>query len=324
MKLSRKQIEQLIQDTSSDYRGKNLYGRCPKCGHNEFGISLEDNHLFNCFRKKKCGFQGNIYTLLKFLGRAKEFLSEREINIFEKLESGINRVESISLDLPKIAVPLFWKRVFEHEYLRERGFTDEQFQKFEVGTSILMKDYVTFLVRMNGEVVGHISRSVKSREWIDDYNKKAKDNLHRRYLNSNTDFSKCLFGYDEITSKTTDVILVEGVFSKTKTDYNLSLDNVDFLKCCATFGGKLSSEQIQLLKIKNVKRIWLWIEADILPKVKKIAAEASLYFDVMVSYIGDVDPGDMNKEQAEQCLASAMNWLDFNMGYIKSNLHENT
>src|SRR5690606_10383412 len=106
MKLTRKQIEQLIQDTSLDHKGKNLYGKCPKCGHNEFGISLEDNHRFNCFRKKECGFQGNIYTLLKFLGKIKEFLSEREINIFEKLNSSFHKQEEKVEQLPEVTPPL--------------------------------------------------------------------------------------------------------------------------------------------------------------------------------------------------------------------------
>ncbi len=40
-----------------------------------------------------------------------------------------------------------WKRMYDDAYLRERGFTDSQFAKYEVGRSKFKKDYITFLVR---------------------------------------------------------------------------------------------------------------------------------------------------------------------------------
>ncbi len=321
MRLSQAQLENLIQDTSLDFKKQNLYGRCPKCGQCEFGISLADNHLFNCFRKKQCGFVGNIYTLLKFLNRTKEFLSDREINIFEKLESKLGeQISTLDLDLPQINPPPLWKRIYDDPYLRSRGFVDYQFQKFEVGRSVTKKDYITFLVRMNGVLTGYISRSERDKEWIDQQNKNG--NLYLRYNNSATDFSKMLFGYDEIVKEiTTDVILVEGIFSKTKTDVNLKLDLKDEVKCCATFGAKLSDHQIKLLKDKGIKRLWFWFEADVLDKIKHIVSRAALDFDVMVSYLYGLNQNDIDSEQAFEFIDNSKSWMEFNMSYIKSNLH---
>lgn len=326
MKLTRKQLEQLLVDVRLDHKGTNLYAVCPKCGHDEFGISLEKNHAFNCFRKSKCGWSGNIYTLLKHLGRAKEFLSEQEIDVFEKLENKIV-FDTLPLDLtlPEVQPPALWKRVYEDPYLRSRGFQDYQFDKFEVGRSILKKDYVTFLVRVNSQVVGYVGRSDKSKTWIDAYNDEQErigsKLVYLRYANSTTDFTRALFGYDEIIPDvTTDVIVVEGIFSKTKTDANLALDCFDDMKCVATFGVKLSPHQIQLLKLKGVKKLWFWFEADVLEKIKDIVAEASLHFHVRVSYLNGKDPNDIGPDEALELLDKSKDWFSFNNSYIRSNL----
>jgi hypothetical protein len=326
MKLTKKQLEQLLEEPRLDQKGTNLYAVCPKCKHDEFGISLENNHAFSCFRKSKCGWVGNIYTLLKFLGKAKEFLSEYEIDIFEKLESGFF-AEPIPLDLelPEIQVPILWKRCIEDVYLRERGFVDYQFEKFEVGRSKLTKEYVTFLVRMNGKLVGHVTRSERKKSWIDAFNEKqasiGSKLVYLRYKNSTTDFTRALFGYDEIVpGVTTDVIMVEGIFSKTKTDLNLNLDYFDEMKCVATFGAKLSPHQIQLLKLKGIKNLWFWFEADVLEKVKDIVADAALHFNVRVSYLNGKDPNDIDADGALALLEAGKDWFQFNTSYIRSNL----
>lgn len=327
MKLSQKQLEGLLSNTRLDFKGKNLYADCPWCGYNEFGISLDDNHVFNCFRKKHCGYTGNIFSLLKKLGKVKEFLSDREIDVFERLESnlGVEEDVAIDLDLPEIKPPLLWKRVEDDEYLRERGFEEYQFEKFEVGRSKFKPEYITFLVRMDGKLVGYISRSCKSKEWIDAYNERKKaegsQEKYLRYDNSASDFGKMLFGYDEIVEGETDtVILTEGIFSKTKTDSNLDLDFQDQIKCCSTFGAKFSEHQIELLKLKKVKNLIFWFEADVLDKIKVIVSRAALYFNVKVSYLQGKDPNDIDQDGAFELLEQSKDWLDFNISYLNSNL----
>lgn len=328
MKLSERQLLELIKDSYLDSRGKNVYGNCPQCSKPEFGISIEPPHKFGCFRGK-CGFRGtDVRYLLKYLGRLNDFSQgyQSEVNVFGTLKSNLELSYSpLNLALPVIKPPIGWKRVEEDEYLRKRGFIDSDFKKYEVGRSRLRKDYVTFLVRMNGKLVGYVGRSEKSKEWIDNYNKKQKesgtDEIYLRYQNSSTDFSKMLFGYDEIVKgETTDVILVEGIFSKTKTDTNLLLDQNEEIKCCATFGAKLSIEQIELLKQKGVKNIWLWFEADVLSKIKQTASKAALHFNVRVSYLCGADPNEIGIEEALNLLENSKDWMDFNMSYINSKL----
>ncbi len=321
MRLNQSQLEQLIQSHRLSDNGKNINGICPFCGHDEFGISIYlDNHPYNCYRKKSCGEVGNIYTLLKHLGKSREFLGDREVDPDGQLSSLIDdKVIEDQEKLIEIEPPAGWRRVNSDDYLEERGFNEQQFKKFKVGRSVFKKDYVTFLVEMNGVITGYISRSVRSKSWIDAYNDEAKkvDGKHYlRYQNSVSDFSRMLFGYDEINGDTTDVILVEGIFSKTKTDLNLDLDSVSWMKCCATFGAKVSDEQIRLLKEKGIKTIWLWFEADVLDKIKQIAAKLSLNFDVKVSFLNGFDPGDIDELEAMRLLENSVNFIEIDQNYL--------
>jgi len=324
MKLTKDQLRQLISNPRTSSDGKDIYGLCPQCGHDEFGISIvENNHPFSCFRKSKCGFTGNIYTLLKHLNKFKEFVGEREINpegllldVFETSEDIIQQQE-----LTEVQPPVGWKRVFENEYLEnERGMQSYQFEQYKIGVSRLKKDYITFLVEMEGKITGYVSRSIKSKAWIDAYNEEIKQTGGKKYLryeNSMSDFSKMLFGYDEIIKgKTTDVILVEGILSKTKTDYNLQLQTQNWLKCVATFGAKISEQQVQLLKDKGLTVIWLWFEADVLDKVKTIAAYLSTHFEVRVAHLNGFDPGDINEEQSLELMTKSVNFMQINLDYL--------
>lgn len=324
MKLTRGQIESLIGDCYLDHRN-NLVAKCPYCGYNEWGISLGDNHPWNCFRKKACGVTGNIYSLLKKLGRVRGFLTEREVDVFKKLELDLKDGKTVlNMEMPEIKVPFGWRRVYDDPYLRERGITDAQFQKFEVGRSRWNPGYVTFIVRRDGKIVGHIGRSDKSKEWIDNYNEKQKSEGNKsvflRYDNSVSDFSKTLFGIDEVTEETEIVILVEGLFSKIRTDANFKLDGFPWIKCCATFGAKFSDEQAELLKRKGVDSLIFWFEADVLNKIKPIVAKASSQFNVAVGYLKNVDPGDIGPEEANRILRNGKNWLDFNASYVSIDL----
>lgn len=322
MKLSREQLEGLIKNSTIDYKGKNLNGQCPFCGQMEFGIELAEPHRYNCYRKKACGQTGNVWTLLRHLGRSKDFIKDGSVNIFSKLESNLEKQEGVlDLSLPEIQPPFLWKRIYDDPYLRSRGFGEFEFNKYEVGRSKVKKEYVVFLVRREQKLVGYIGRSEKGKAWIDSYNKfqkeKGTDLFYPRYENSSTDFTKTLFGIDEvIESETTDVILVEGLFSKTKTDTNLFLDNSNIMKCCATNGAKISPEQIELLRLKGVKNIWLWFEADVLEIVKKTGVKLSSYFDVRVSYLNGRDPNDIGTDEALELLETAKDYLDFNMSYL--------
>lgn len=268
MKLSKKKIKSILG--SGTFHGSNYYTKCPKCNHNEFGISMKKYHKFGCFRKKKCGFSGNIFTLLNFLNIQ---LGEGEYqqdsnNIFNSKLSSIGQ-EGNDFEFSKeVDPPIGWKRLLSDSYLQdERFITEYQMKKHRFGRGVLNKDYVTILIEMEGRVRGYVSR------YTGNGNKSKYDN------SKGVNFQKLLFGYDEIIpEQTKTVILVEGVFDKTKTDINLCLDESSQIKCCATFGGHISDDQITLLKIKGVENIILLFESDIMKVILKASSKLGSKF----------------------------------------------
>lgn len=310
MKLSKRQLELLLQDTHLSTDGRNLYAKCPKCGHHEFGISLNENHRFGCFRKSKCGFKGNIEVLLRFLGRDDILNEKQSISIFDPIELNFAKKKKI-IDLPTIEPPFGWKRQYENDYLKSRGVTDYQFEKHRIGTSVFKRGYVTILIEMNEEVKGYVTRSYKTKSWHDKYGGK-------RYDNSSTDFSKMLMGYDEIVvGETKAIILVEGWLDKLSIDKDLELDSISWMKCCCTFGGKLSDDQIFLLKKKKVENLIILFESDIQEIIRGIGEMASIYFTVQIGQLPEGrDPNDMEVDEVMEVMENLVSYLDMKVKLV--------
>lgn len=303
MKLSQKQLEGLLSNAELSANGKNIYSDCPKCDHHEFGISLAENHTFNCFRKKNCGWTGNIFTLLSFLKRTD---LAPQVNLRDKLVSNLEgEVTEEKKELPTHK-PIAWRRVYEDKYLDKRGFTKQDYEANEVGKSIVNKNYITFLVRMEGKITGTVGRYI------------GKGDVKKKYDNSPHDFGKMLYGYDSIEKdRTKSVILVEGIFDQVAVTRNLCLHEDPELKACCTFGGKFSEAQQDLLKRKGVENIWFLFEADIIVKIKPVIAKAAHHFNVRASFIPkDRDPGDMNVEETIKVLEESVDYLTFNLNFV--------
>ena len=303
MKLSQKQLEGLLENAELSTNGSNLYSDCLKCNHHEFGISLSDNHTFNCFRKKNCGWTGNIFTLLSFLKRTD---LAPQVNLQDKLTSNLegDAIKEVK-KLPTFK-PIAWRRVYKNKYLDKRGFTKQDYAINEVGQSIVNKNYITFLVRTDGKITGTVGRYIR------------EGDVKKKYDNSPHDFAKMLYGYDSIEKdRTKSVILVEGIFDQIAVTRNLMLYGDPELKACCTFGGKFSEAQQDLLKRKGVENIWFLFEADIIVKIKPVIAKAAHHFNVRASFIPkDRDPGDMNAEETIKVLEESVDYLTFNLNFV--------
>lgn len=312
MKLSIDELKGLFNGVGQlDHRKENLIGvKCPWCGDDEFGISLSDNHRFGCYRKKACGVVGNIFTLLRYLG--KQIIDVRpSFEPRQRLENklAIEEKEAIDLTLVDVSMPTGWKRTLDHPYLNERGFITEDYNRFEVGTTRIdsrFKDMVIFKVPQNGTNKGYIARSIKSKKEIDTINKRFKeqgsDEKILRYKNSGaTDFSKLLLGIEEFTEDTATAILVEGLFDKVNTDRVLRLTEEDEVKCCCTFKCGASPEQIYLLQQSGIDTVVLLYDPDVIDEIKKAAWNLDQYFNVHIGYEeSGKDPGDMSEEDFDK------------------------
>lgn len=297
-------LKKIFPDAELDHKRLNLITNCPSCHEKEFSISLKENHLCGCFRKKKCGWTGNIYTLLKEIGRL-DVLVNRDID-FKKLEKGKlvqEQDETLDLQLPTIPAPIGWYRVQEDPYLEGRGLGKREFQKYKIGkTAIdprLGSGYIVFLIEEEGECKGYIGRSKKSKSEIERLNalrKQAGKKMIARYVNSSTEFSKIALGVEELTEATTSIIFVEGIFDKIRVDQLLDLDNDEEMKCICTFKCAISLEQIYKIhqKAPNIKTVILMYDPDVIKEIKAAAFELVNYFpNVLVAFSENgKDPGD--------------------------------
>lgn len=324
MKLSIEVLKTLIEDSSLDYRKKNVIGKCPYCGGNEFGISLTDNHRFGCFRKSKCGETGNIFKLLKKLGRLELISKPENVTITSSiyLEDIINKKSESLYILPEIKPPLGFRKITSHPYLDKRGFTKEDYEFYEIGMTKLdskLADRVIFLIRQKSKLVGTVARTIKSKEEIEEIEQKT-GKKYPRYKNSSTDFESLLLGYDECNSNTDTVILVEGLMGKRNVDEKLQLRLQDEVKCLCTFGAKISETQFLLLHLAGISNIILFYDPDVIQYIKKYSATLLDEFEnVKIALISqsDKDPADLTAEEMGEVFDRLQSVLNFQLNVVQ-------
>jgi hypothetical protein len=330
MKLSIEKLKELLPDATPDRRSKYLLASCPNCGHKEFTISLEDNHVCGCNRKKKCGWVGNIFSLAKKLGKFGILNIEGEVGKVEKLENKIAQkiLPKIELDLPSIKMPLGWQRTFNDEYLNSRGFTE--YERYKVGRTMihpkLKKDYVITAVEEDGEIKGYIGRHILGKGELDSINRKRKEKGFPeilRYKNSDSDFSKLSFGIDEIEQNVTKTLIcVEGIFDKWNIDKILKLHDQQEVKCNGTFKCAISIEQMIKWKMKGIETLILFYDPDVINQIKRVAGEIQLWFNVLIAFNdnADVDAGDIDEEGLSKVFQNLKSVSEFNSGKVVSTI----
>jgi hypothetical protein len=334
MKLELKTLQSLFSKSKLDAKKENLIAPCPKCSKMEFGIAInKENQPCQCYRKKHCGWSGNIYSLLAELGRTDLISNTRDYTDVMSGRSLTNSLEETEENLTQtsflpITAPIGWRRIFDHPYLKSRNFTE--YQRYEVGTTRLdpklKNDYIIFLIRQEGQMRGYIGRNVMEKKQIEENNQVFKETgkgrFIARYLNSeNTDFSSLLFGYDEITSNTATVILVEGIFDKFRVDKLLDLHSSDLIKCVCSFKCHLSEEQKFLLKRKGIENLILLYDSDVVKDIQKTVNSIMYEFDIKIGFHPNpsIDPGDYNFDDIELVLTT----LQPPFSFLTSVLSEN-
>lgn len=327
MKLDRNKI--IVELSLKSFGAKGWHNSnelsCPNCGGrgDKMGIYLPEDERggsCHCFR---CDSKFSLFKLLKSIDRLDlwSFDGDLTFNYKDRLEGFLKIVErdDIGVETSEIRLPLGFKFITSDEYLNKRGFLPEQYSQFNVGTSIepRHRDKVVFLIKEDSKLVGYISRSKKSKEWHKENMKLAKEGkckLVLRYDNSEgTDFEKLVGGIDEvIEGETHTVILVEGIMDKSNTDTVLELNSSNEIKCCFTFGCKLSDIQSLKLLKKGVENIILLFDPETISQTKSASLKLSRFFNIFISEIkGDRDPGVMNEEEFNESLSNLKNPIDY-------------
>lgn len=304
--------KQLVQSLIVELNGKLDGGRknilaeeCPYCGKRggKFGIYIGPDtpkkkafmaHCFSCGKSVS-----SVNSLLRDIGRSDlqitDTISLDSVNI-NFTDSDNEKIDD-SLDI--VEMPKGYQRTRINDYLKSRGFTRADYNHFEVGTTrglnFKYNDYVIFPIYDHSDIVGYISRHTWSKEKIEAQNEEAKISGKyeiRRYNNSReNDFSKLLYNYDSIIEDVTrTAIIVEGVFDVIALTRKLNLYNNHIIVPVATFGKKISNEQIYKLQEKGVSTVVVGYDGDAVNTIKKVAEELEDYFDVLVADI--VNPED--------------------------------
>ena len=209
-----------------------------------------------------------------------------------------DEAEEIDDELVPVELPDFYKRIFRHPYLQQRGFCFDDYEYFPVGITGRLNpryaDYVTFPVIDCGMVVGYVSRHIWPKEAIDTYNRKTKykgEYKILRYRNSTeNDFFKLLYNYDAVREDGTDTVIVaEGVFDVIALTRKLELYDNPHIAAVATFGKKISDVQIYKLQSKGVRTVVIGYDGDAVEAVKRAAERLRPYFEVFIADIADAD-----------------------------------
>lgn len=312
MNLSKEEKQHLIDELAIELHAKLDGGRknlivpeCIWCGKKGgkmgvyVGVETERKkpfmaHCFSCGRSTQ-----TLEQLLQEIGRTDLMVTETfDLTAGEKLDDFSFMEEEKELDdsLGIVEMPEDYKRTYFNRYLRKRGFTDEDYEYFPVGTTrglnFKFDDYVIFPIIDNGDTVGYVSRHIWDKADIDEHNRKARHNGKfqiMRYRNSTeNDFVKLLYNYDAVIEGETDtVILVEGVFDAIALTRKLNLYENHRIAVCATFGKKISDVQIYKLQAKDVETIVIGYDGDATEAIKKTAAQLNEFFDVYVADIED-------------------------------------
>lgn len=293
---------------------RHIITSCPYCGKDKHFYMQRDTQLFDC---KKCGEEGNIVKLLNHLGKLFLLGDFKSIdrNHIKLLFSEDDEDDITELITPNRRLPIGFKRVYEDDYLFGRRFTKANLEKFRVGYTNLkpsLKDYILFAIDEEDGCKGYVARYTKPIE--------KGDKKTLRYRNDKgAKFSQLLFGYNEIIEGETDtVILVEGLPDKVTTDNVLLLDSSPEIKCCCTFGKKISKFQILKLLKKGVKNIILIFDYDAVSEMKKYGVILEEFFNVQIGFTFKKDINDSTEQEIMEIFYNLKDVVSFNRKTVKT------
>lgn len=317
-----------IIPNARETKDNHIRGGCPICGEEDkfyinYEKALEKNSegkfegSFICF---KGGHQGSLFTLLRETGNLDKLSFERTISdnrsdfkIVELSTEQPNNTDQYQILSEEVKFPFSAKRVPTNNFLSNRGWSQREFNKYDIYQS-KNNDYVFIGIKQAGKTVAYLGRSLKSAESIKEHNKKVKETGDgfeiQKFRNSwGVDFAKIVGGLDDISPKTHTLIVTEGIFDKEAVDRKLNLDGCDVVKCVFTFGKSFKDYQVNIIKkFTNVNNIIILYDADAIASSIKVAKSIQNSFrSVRIATLDDCDPDEADTEQLKESLRSSRN-----------------
>lgn len=281
---------------------------CPFCGKEQHLYLRRKTHLKNKrgknasynFHCKKCNEGGYLRKFLKVIDK-ESLINSKYTDIISTNFIKLGEIKKEEMVFPKkIELPYDFEEIEHHPYLYRRGFEDWQYKRYNVGISNYIKhrERVIFILKMFNEPYAYLGRSTLSKQEIDRINhlKKLKG-IKRKYLryeNSNSEFSKLLFGFDEIDfALTRKLILCEGIFDKASIDRAINVNNQSETRCVCLNGKSLSVDHYNLIKkYTSVEELIYFFDPDAFSHTQ-IEAFKYNHFNATVCYHNRLDPGDL-------------------------------
>lgn len=333
--IQRSIADELLYDLGGKLDGSRrniLVPNCPFCGHDGFKYGI---YVGNNIGKKRFGMS-NCYHCNRRFGSLKDTLKaldREDLLPAETVELDDDEPDTSALfedeledELIEISMPNGYKRCYKNAYLKSRGWVVDDYEYFPVGTNRCIEreydGYIILEIRDEGRIVGFVARSILSKEEIDSYNARHSYKI-RRYKNSDeragNGFSKMLYNYDAIEAGTThSVILCEGPFDVVGLNRKLELYDNKHIVPVATFGKKISQEQMYKLQKKGVEQIVIGYDNDAKDTTARIAMELDKYFDVLIADIPDgvgKDWDEMDVDDIYEVFAYNLKTIrEFNLG----------
>ena len=269
---------------------------CPNCGDSKYKcyVNNEKKH-FNCF---KCDFNSGKYDAFDFvaisegidrgdaiLRLTREYaatapsweaiIDECKGNPVDVEESHIPAIKSIP-HMPSSSKPLTSPDVEEEkpfwDYLLSRGF--EPAEVLAVQTHYIAAEDVPIFDSV-GKRRGNIGRRVLFPVYGGDHElvswlSRAIDDRFPKYLNApETEMARTVWPYSPTSKKR--IVLVEGLID------SLAVRRLGHA-AYATFGKKLSTDQIKLLKGWDVQEIVLFYDVDAKRDMRNISEQLKIHF----------------------------------------------
>ena len=342
-------------------KGKNYFGVCPF--HDDTNPSMcvsREKQIYTCF---SCHATGNVYTFLmnydhidfkqalKILGD-RVGISTGNIKVNPKTTKYDKLYEAYELAIKYFQNNLSSSKGKEaRNYLASRGITDDIIKEFEVGLSLESRDDLTKLLTTKGYSLADLNRIGLSSDDHDVYDDRItfplydvsgkpvgisgriyKDNGQNKYLNTKETpiFKKGEMLYNfhraiEECRKKKCVIVMEGFMDVIRA-YTIGVKNV-----VALMGTALTKEQINLLK-RLSPNIIMCLDGDDPGVHATLSIGDTLLeqkIEVKVIPLPKEDDPDTfilknGKERFERLVSAAVNFSDFKINKLKTNINFNS
>jgi DNA primase len=288
-----------LDENSIEYKtsGKNVSRgwveiKCPFCFDPSFHLGIDRRtNRFNCW---VCSEKGNILKLIKNLVEDCSWLrAKRILEEFQTIEirDEIIKPHQTGNILPREASKNFSESA--RSYLLSRDFdpfkTILDYNLFYTNNIGDWKFRIIIPVIMNHEIVNFVGADITRKN-----KEKYKNCPNEKAI---IPIKSCLYNFDKIKGN---IIIVEGIMDSWRMDINNVADS-----SIATFGTKVTSEQINLIFKKDIKKAFILfdsVEKD--PSsdkdADKLASQLSVKIEVDILKLEKGDPADMNKEEIKE------------------------